>query len=155
MSFRLKGKKPIFSVKSTWNLENTLNPIIAAGLRKFYDVKHSPKGEWFGVPGKAIYSYQIANGLDVKMDTSEELLSEVSKYWDEILLKMIYAFEDKEPEIMSYNFDWDVSFDPEFTMTLTGDPKEKDRYDKDCEIHREKVLEGRKLFVEYYDCLWW
>lgn len=152
---RMRGKKPIFSYKDTWDLETVLNPVIAAGLRKFYEVKHSPKSKWFGVSGKVIHDYQVANGLDIRMDTSKELLEKVDQYWDEILLKMIYAFEDKEPEGVSYNFDWDVVFDPKFRMVLTGDPKEKERYDKDCETHRQKVLEGRQLFIDYYDCLWW
>ena len=137
----MKGKKPIFSYKDTWDLTVVLNPIIAEGLIKFRDtLEHSeknfipcnltpnaPKG-WEGV-----HVYDEGD-IDLKQE------------WLDTLDKMIYAFKNEEPE-------YEGDFIP---MTLTPtDESLWEKYLEDMNRHSERVKEGLHLFAKHYHDLWW
>ena len=150
---RMKGKKPIFNRKDTWSLNDVLSPIIAEGLKKFLEVKRSEKGEWFGVPGGAIEEYQKRNELPIDgWHADNETLKEADKVWEEILEKMIYAFENKEPNPDDYGYNIEFK---DGKMVITGNVLERKRYAKDVTIHENKVKEGHELFGKFYNNLWW
>jgi len=155
---RFKGKKPIFTRKDTWHLPTVLNPVIAAGLKKFLEMKHGDKGEWFGVPVGMLLLHNI-----ITSEQAEDV-SGCDVIWEDVLNKMIYAFDVPEPCISQYKFDYDWIPLPDstdehgnaFTMKLQeGTESEKERYDQDLEEHNTKVKEGRDLFIKFYDSLWW
>jgi hypothetical protein len=68
----MRGKKPIFSYKDTWNLDMTLLPIIIEGLKKFRAVE----SDFLGYPPN--------------LNNFEE--------WQEVLDFIIESLEAKEPE---------------------------------------------------------
>lgn len=134
------------SVKDTWSLDATLSPIIAAGLRKFLE----QGADKLGIPD-AFYK--------------ECDLDEGSRQWIASIEKMLYAFEQEEPDINNYDFDFQFVDDegnkskfPEacvpYTMQTTN-PEEKARYDKHMEVHEQLRQEGLDLFAKYFKNLWW
>lgn len=136
---RMKGKKPIFSYKDTWSLDQVLGPLIAEGVKKF----------------RGVIKDRDYGGYPATLNGPEE--------WDDILGKIIFAFENKEPDISNYNFSFDfIPCDDEpdkelgkaYTLRCTND-EERDRYDKDMKDHYEKVQEGLDLFSKMYHNLWW
>ena len=151
----MKGKKVIMSYKDTYNMDTVLNPVIAAWLKKFIEVKHSDKARLFGVPTGALAHHGLIS--------EDRPIEDADKVWDEVLEKMLYAFDDNEPNITKYDFDFDfvpTSVDPEYgqcyTMQLKpGTEAENERYDRDMKEHEAKVKEGRELFFKFYDNLWW
>ena len=126
------------SVKDTWSLNSTLNPIIAAGLRKFI-----AQGDKLGVPGAVNECRTFQENADA---------------WKEILHKMLYAFEDKAPNMNDYDFEYDIDFESgdfgSLTLTCTNEA-ERDRYQYDEAEHDKLTQEGRDLFAKYYRNLWW
>ena len=146
---RMRGKKPIFSRKDTWDLGHTLSPIIAAGLKKFKEVVREPD-TCAGCPFDFVPN---------RVDVSDEELREGIVKWHEVLDKMIYAFDRKEPEIPDGVFS-DESV-PIEGSDLTGvrvhiDNQELyDEYKRDMEEWDRKVKEGRGLFSQHYSSLWW
>ncbi len=154
---RFKGKKPIASYRDTYHLPTALNPIIAEAVRKFIEVKHGNKSEWFGVPTGSL----MLHGLVTEKET--EGLTYCDKVWEEVLNKIHYAFSDNEPNIRDYDFDYDwleseyvEGYGQTYTMKLKeGTEAENARYDQDMTAHEAKVKEGRELFFKFYDNLWW
>lgn len=145
---RMKGKKVIFNYRDTWDLSETLRPIIAAGLRKFLEVKANPKhSDWFGVPMR----------LDVaRIDASEDVVKE----WDDVLNKMLFAFESREPDMSDYDFTLDFvpKEDDELRgsmLVVKGKQSEYDRYREDVDEYHIKRQEGYELFGKYFSSLWW
>lgn len=145
------------SYRDTFSLDHTLSPIIYAGLKRFHSVleQKNREGKCLGVPSE----YCAKPEEDV---TDEEL-----QYWLDDIKKMMYAFENKEPDPKDYNYTLDfVEVDEEthaikterygklFTIE-TSNQAETDRYDADRKIHEEKVQEGLKLTFEKWQSLWW
>lgn len=141
---RMRGKKPIFNYKDTWSMDNTLQPIILEGLKKF----------------KSVLEDRCSNNLSgcgypVSLNSTEE--------WFEILDKMIYAFDDKaEPDLDDYGINY------EFSPRKKGEDgrvrssmkrlhtEEQDKAYRDARDEwNRKVKEGRQLFAKYFDNLWW
>ena len=138
----------VASRKDAWSLDGALNPIIAAGLRQFIK-----DGLDWGIPG-------------VMCEDGED--HEVSKArWKTTLEQMVYAFEDKEPDIGDYDFT--IVFDSADAKGLTLgsmeaniaystrviNKPEQDKYHADATAHDARVQEGLNLFAKYYKNLWW
>lgn len=137
------------SYKDTWSLDCALNPIIAAGLKKFLEVK--AEKDMFGVPGVIANKYPEGD------------IDEADKEWQEVLEKMLYAFDTPEPDIRAYDFKLDMQLIKDDTLPegsrrcefLCSNEEEYARYKADLAVHEEKVVEGHRLFGEYYRYLWW
>lgn len=71
--------------------------------------------------------------------------------WHSKIEKMIYAFEDIEPDICQYDFE----FGPIEENLPISNQAEYDRYRSDSDKHQQKVEEGRMLFAKHYSSLWW
>jgi hypothetical protein len=154
MVIKKKGKWQ-FGYKDTYSLDDTLRPIIGAGLQKFYDVlKDREKNDkCFGVPS-SFAGYH-----------SEEEVS--SDSWFKALEDMIYAFTAEEPCMEDYN----VSINMEFIelpedhklhgkaksakFTYIPDEEAYNVYRAACVDHEAKVQYGLELFGKHYQQLWW
>lgn len=84
----------VASYRDTYSLDTTLSPIIYAGLSKFHDVleQKNREGKCLGIPNE-----YMKNEADWVTD------SDVQDWLDDIK-KMMYAFENKEPDISLYGF---------------------------------------------------
>ena len=129
----------VASYKDTWDLDNTLSPIIAAGLSKFLSIKDKPV---FGVPNKVYVEY----GLSEDEDDLACFL------WCEILAHMLWAFTAEEPDVNDYNYH--VKLD-NHKLVRSGDLTERDRYYNDIKAFHEWRQIGLDLFSKYYSNLWW
>ncbi len=148
-----KGKW-VASYRDTWSLDTTLSPIIYAGLSKFHSVleQKNREGGCLGVPNEYM-----------KSETDWVTDSDVQDWLDDIK-KMMYAFENKEPDIRDYDFHMNmvpveggvarVGCSIPYAIESTNQT-ETDRYHADCKIHRGKVQEGLKLTFEKWGSLWW
>ena len=145
------------SYRDTWSLEHTLSPIIHAGLKKFHDVleQKNREGGCIGVPAAYCSHPDIdATGQDVQN-------------WLDDIKKMMYAFENKEPDMSLYNFKLTMvpvecevakSYEGKFGKSYTiecDNLEEKARYYADCDEHERLVQEGLDLFSKMYSSLWW
>ena len=134
------------SYKDTFSLDHTLSPIIYAGLKRFHSVleQKNREGGCLGVPSE----YCAHPDVDV---TDQEVQD-----WLDDIKKMMYAFENKEPDVEAYDFKM-------FEVKESGDGyslgctnlEEKARYYADMKIHEEKVNDGLGLFGKLYQNLWW
>lgn len=142
------------SYKDTFSLDMTLSPIIYAGLSKFHDVleQKNREGGCLGVPSE----YCANPDVDV---TDQEVQD-----WLDDIKKMMYAFENKEPDISLYNFNLEFVPVPggvarencSIPYTIECDNlEEKARYYADCDGHERLVQEGLNLFSLRYRSLWW
>lgn len=148
-----KGKWK-FGYKDTYSLDCTLSPIIYAGLQRFHEVlsKRNKEGGCIGVP-----SEYCANP-DVGV-TDQEVQN-----WLDDIKKMMYAFENKEPDMSNYNFSLNIVPVPggvakgncSAPYTIECDNlEEKDRFNADLSVHEQKVQEGLNLFSQKFKSLWW
>lgn len=141
---RFRGKQVLVSYQDTFNLDKTLDPIIAAGLKKFLEVvKASGIG---GFPNTMIEEMELGN---TKLSPEQE--QACLDLWHSNIEKMIYAFEDIEPDICQYDFE----FGPIEENLPIRNQAEYDRYSSDLDKHQQKVEEGRMLFAKHYSSLWW
>lgn len=142
------------SYKDTYSLDHTLSPIIYAGLKRFHDVleQKNREGGCLGVPSE----YCANPDVDV---TDQEVQN-----WLDDIKKMMYAFENKEPDIGLYDFNLEMVPVPggvakegmSIPYTIECDNlEEKARYYADCEEHERLVQEGLNLFSLRYSSLWW
>lgn len=149
----VKGKWAA-SYRDTYSLDHTLSPIIYAGLQKFHDVleQKNREGKCLGIPNE-----YMKNEADWVTD------SDVQDWLDDIN-KMMYAFENKEPDIRDYDFHMNMTpveggvarkgCSIPYTIDSTNQA-ETDRYHEDCKEHEVKVQEGLKLFSAKFKSLWW
>lgn len=148
-----KGKWQV-GRRDTYSLDQTLSPIIYAGLSKFHEVleKRNKEGGCLGVPSE----YCANPDIDV---TDQEV-----KNWLDDIKKMMYAFENKEPDMRDYNFNLEMVPVPNgvatkgcsVPYTIECDNEEgKLRYYADLDVHGIKVQEGLNLFAQKYKSLWW
>jgi len=139
-----KRGEVVFGRKDTWNMDQTLRPIIAAGLRKFKEVVTDP-GNVAGFPGGLKVG---GEEYYVQSLGDEEAFQAYLSEWHSILDKMIYAFEAEEPEIP----------DDIFYVAEGLEIKDQDIIDKcikeEEEYHR-RVQEGLDLFALHYNSLSW
>jgi len=145
------------SYRDTYSLDMTLPPIIYAGLSKFHSVleQKNREGKCLGVPNE----YCANPDVDV---TDQEIQN-----WLDDIKKMMYAFENKEPDMSLYNFKLTMvpvecelakSYEGKFGKSYTiecDNLEEKARYYVDCDEHERLVQEGLDLFSQKYRSLWW
>ena len=142
------------SYRDTWSLDATLSPIIYAGLKRFHDVleQKNREGGCIGIPSE----YCANPDVDV---TDQEVQD-----WLDDIKKMMYAFEDKEPDIRKYDFHMNMvpveggvaKEGCSIPYTIECDNlEEKARYYADCYEHERLVQEGLNLFSLRYSSLWW
>ena len=142
------------SYKDTWSLDTTLSPIIYAGLSRFHDVleQKNREGKCLGVPSE--YCSDCETG-----PTDQEVQN-----WLDDIKKMMYAFENKEPDMSLYDFKLEMVPVPggvakegmSVPHTIECDNlEEKARYYADCDEHEMLVQEGLNLFSLRYSNLWW
>jgi hypothetical protein len=141
---RSKGRW-VCSKRDVWSLDNTLNPIILAGLLKFKE--ELLKSEYSGVPADFC--------------TGDEVTDECVAVWHKTIDNMILAFDDSQiPDIRDYDFKINLERIPTdregYTQVITSctNEIEQQRYYKDCREHEEKCKQGRELFSRYYQSLW-
>lgn len=154
MSVIKKKGKWQFGYKETFSLDTTLSPIIYAGLKRFHDVleQKNREGKCLGIPNE-----YMKNEADWVTD------SDVQNWLDDIK-KMMYAFENKEPDMSLYDFNLEFVPIPggvakegmSVPYTIGCDNlEEKARYYADCDEHERLVQEGLNLFALRYSSLWW
>lgn len=142
------------SYRDTFSLDHTLSPIIYAGLQKFHDVleQKNREGRCLGIPNE-----YMKNEADWVTD------SDVQDWLDDIK-KMMYAFENKEPDMSLYDFKITMVPVPggvakegcSIPYTIECDNlEEKARYYADCDEHERLVQEGLNLFAAKFKSLWW
>ena len=148
-----KGKW-VASYRDTFSLDTTLSPIIYAGLSRFHDVleQKNREGGCLGIPNEYM-----------KNESEWVTDSDVQNWLDDIK-KMMYAFENKEPDIRAYDFKLSMVPVPggvaeegmSIPYTIECDNlEEKARYYADCDEHERLVQEGLDLFGQKFKSLWW
>ena len=137
-----------FNRNELWNLDIALSKVIADGLIQFRDMKKH------GVPSE----FCIEND-DINLTISNQ-------NWIDCINKMIYAFENDEPEVPNGIFNnWFEEVDENDISYVNGVKLTKcnikvinqplyDAYKEKQRIHEEKVQEGLELFAKYFKNLW-
>jgi hypothetical protein len=153
---KLQDKKIIFNKKDTYSLDSVLSPIISSGLKKLLEVLKGQKSDsedsTFGIPGGMLSAD--------KDNYTEKELDEATAEWFLIIEKMIYAFDEKEPQLPDDVLEMVASSKPNdkgyYTMEVNIlDHDAHHEFNKRNEAHKEKVDEGLELFAKYYGALWW
>ena len=143
----------IFKYRDVMSLDETLSPIILAGLTKFKEELVKSK---YG-------SYPVAMFEIIGVDGHNPTIGEDEDCWHkwlEILDKMIYSFDpDEEPNINDYGFEfeWQSGSTENGNSLVSIDVTNQEEYDRFREDEKdwyEKCKEGRMLFGEYYESLW-
>jgi hypothetical protein len=140
------------SKKDVWSLNDTLDPIIAAGLRKFLET------DFRACPGSLLTKSMVGH-TDAEIEEGIQL-------WRDKLKQMLYAFEAEEPDCNDYDFEsyWvdptgratDI-FDIEANTPYSIEHTNHDvylKYRNDGEQHELKCKQGRELFAKHYGDLW-
>ena len=146
--------KWVASYRDTFSLDSTLSPIIYAGLSRFHSVleQKNREGKCLGIPSE----YCANPDVDV---TDIEVQN-----WLDDIKKMMYAFENKEPDMSLYYFKRTMTPAPggvakdgcSVAYTIECDNlQEKARYYADCDEHERLVQEGLDLFSQKFKSLWW
>lgn len=141
---RMRGKKPIFSYRDTYDMGHTLSPIICEGLKKFKATVE--KSNVAGVPGLLIQDLGFELGGDYDFEY-------VRSVWMDYLDKMIYAFDyNEEPTLEDFN----VTYTWEDNCGIRCSNPEGMKLYKEAEGEWiKRVEEGRALFAKYFGSLWW
>ena len=146
--------KWVASFSDTYSLDCTLSSIIYAGLSKFHEVleKRNKEGGCLGVPNEYM------------KDESEWVTDSDVQDWLDDIKKMMYAFENKEPDITQYDFHMNMvpveggiakeGMSVPYNIVSTNEA-ETERYHAACKAHKEKVQDGLNLFAKHYSNLWW
>src|SRR5690554_5177573 len=147
-------KTPNFKYKDVISLDETLSPIILAGLKKFKE--ELLKDSFGSFPSDMLERIGAENPID-------PTLEEHATAWDmwlEVLDKMIYAFDPaEEPSLDDYEFEFEWQSVPtengSSLVSIDVDNQEEyNRYREDEEDWAEKCREGRLLLAEFFDSLW-
>ena len=140
-----------------WSLDSTLAYIIIPALNKIKDDKH-------GTPLLDVYSQTSESSqgsFDFYANDDYMASDENSRQWQEILDKMIWAFEqineDWEDQYTIVNPEIDFTKYPEDEGKMVVPLRWKVKGEIDWEgrlQHMKKIEEGLALFGEYYQTLW-
>jgi len=140
----------VFGVKDMWDLDHSLSPIIAAGLKKFKEVVTS-EDNCTGIPGSFLPEWEH----------TDEDCEVALKEWYSVLDKMIYAFDSESPEVPDGVFnDLLECLTPvegtEYSeiKNLVKDQTLYDKYREEDDEHHRRVQEGLDLFAKHYHDLW-
>jgi hypothetical protein len=131
----------------TWNFESTLSHIIVPMLKQLKKTKH-------GIPG-------CMPAFGDKWEHTEEEQNLAAQQWEEIVDKMIFAFE-------SSTFDWESQFwiqKPELDLDDYPEDDGKSSHPvrwkiegkcdwKGREEYAARIQEGYELFGKYFQNLW-
>src|SRR5690554_6672662 len=113
----------IFTTDDVISLDETLSPIILAGLRKFKEELIESK---YGSYPAEMFDLIGVEGYNPTIGEDEDCWNK----WLEILTKMIYAFDPKEePNMDEYGFEFEWQDDPE-TGQVSIDVTDKTEYDR-------------------------
>ena|SRR5690554_983868 len=143
----------IFKYEDVISLDETLSPIILAGLRKFKEELIESK---YGSYPAEMFDLIGVEGYNPTIGEDEDCWNK----WLEILDRMIYAFDPKvEPDMDDYKFEFVWQEEPtengSSLVSIDVDNQEEyNRYREDEESWVEKCHEGRFLFAEYFHNLW-
>jgi len=142
-----------FTKGDIMSLDETLSPIILAGLRKFKE--ELVKSKYGSYPAEM---FDLV-GVEGYNPTNEEDEACWNK-WLGILDRMIYAFDPtEEPNMDEYGFEFVWQEEPSENgsslVSIDVDNQEEyNRYREDEEDWVEKCREGRLLLAEYFHSLW-
>jgi hypothetical protein len=153
----------------TWSLDHTLATIIYPALLQLKATKHGLPSEFVDDVGGANWEEQ--DSFDFYKETHDESWQKGAERWDEVLDKMIWAFEQlvKEDYNSKYHhgeakYDW-VKSDKQIHNPITGKVEETyQMVDKNPEehwfdseglmLHEKRMQEGFELFGKYFRNLW-
>lgn len=152
----------------TWSLDHTLALIILPALIQLKATKQGVPAEFADSGGDGT-SKQLC--FDFYSETSNDAFDENVKKWDEILDKMIWAFEqiatDEYDSLYHHgraDYDFEKTgqtfFNPitgkqETTYKLVDKNPNEHWYDYvGHRLHEERIQEGLNLFGKYYRNLW-
>lgn len=142
-----------FGSRDCYDLRIVLGKINANAIRTFKETieKRDKEGLMYGLPCDVC---EFDDNYGVKDWQAAK------QKWFDILDAIIYALEDKEPCSSDYYDTQMICGEPDsrglIPVTIVrSDEEAHEKYAEDYKIHREKVLEGRKLFAEHFDSLWW
>lgn len=148
---RMRGKKPIFGYRDTWNLNDVLIPIIVEGIRKFRAVEH----EYKGVP------QTIMNDVyGSAFSHTNEQVEYAAEVWNKKLDFIVEALTAPEP-------DYTKGFTPgpnhgerteEGYVTwerFPTDPDAWEQYKRECEVHARNKRLALEYVGKYMLDLWW
>jgi len=144
----------IFKYQDIISLDETLSPIILAGLTKY-------KEELVESPYASFPSDMLERiGAENPIDPTIEEHAAAWDMWLEVLDKMIFAFDpSEEPNMDEYGFEFEYESIPmengniQVSIDVT-DKSEYERYRKDQVDWDDKCREGRMLLAEYFHNLW-
>jgi hypothetical protein len=142
----------------TWSMDHTLAYIIAPMLKQLKATKQGIPSNMPALDQCSMYSREESFEFYCREDEAAE--KEAERQWDEILDKMIWAFEQ-------YNTDWEdqyhtgesdfvwedipgsenkkLGYGPNHTAVFDGDG---------YAAHHDRIREGFRLFGEHYMSLW-
>ena len=161
----IKKGKLIFHNKDLWNLDMVLSKIISQALIQF---KNSNRHGYPTQAIKDVYFEQVSekelSNMMMNSSYDEKLVIE---YWEKCLDNMIFAFsEHKEYYEIEESLTEAKSY-PTKNPKLTGmtfvpkngyTQKDVDEYNIRQKAYddaiKKRTLEGRNLFMKYYDSLW-
>jgi len=139
-----------FKYKDVISLDETLSPIILAGLTKFKE--ELVKSKYGSYPAE-MFDLIGVEGFNPTDEEDEACWNK----WLGILDRMIYAFNpEEEPNTEEYEFEFvwqDVQETGQVSIDVS-DKVEYNRYREDEEEWIEKCREGRMLFSQFYENLW-
>jgi hypothetical protein len=141
----------------TWNMNSTLAHIILPMLKQLKESKR-------GSPLMSAHTQTSTNSTQFCFDFYEEgddyAWEAGHKQWEEIMDKMIWAFEqvnifwEKQYESGEVDFTWEKIANTDFS-TLKHGSNHTYIYDfEGARKHSERMQEGFDLFGEYYNSLW-
>lgn len=146
----------------TWSMDSTLALVIVPMLKQLKDTKH-------GVPGGMPYMDQTSNSgqasFDFYADGDKAAFNAGSKKWDEIMEKMIFAFEhildnDWEEGFSTGVIEWDEI--PQYDANgniyayelVEGKAHTRQTDYAGIDTVKAKIQEGLELFGKHYQSLW-
>lgn len=168
---RLRGKKVLFSRADTFSLDNTLSPIIAAGLSKFLEVLEDPS--CFGGCPSALTHPETLDKLKIPSKVYNHLPLDKDEWgcysvdvgvvvWHWMLREMIWAFSADLDEENIYYKDYIKNITVTFTDSAGGRivSAESDKYLAAMTYWAEACLTTRyeramSYFAKFYKSLWW
>jgi hypothetical protein len=144
----------------TWNLDHTLALIIYPALLQLKATKHGIPGEFAEVGGE---NYHDQMSFDFYSATTSECFDIKIKQWDEVMDKMIWAFQqvahdnyDEKYHHGAGRFSWKpvVINGKELTEMIDENPDEHWYDQVGHQMHQDRIQEGLELFGHYFCSLW-
>ena len=147
---RMRGKKPIYGFRDTFDLSSVMRPIIQEGLIKYREVivdRYRDENACVAIPFS---------------ESPDEDIDQSFWKWVSILDEMIVGFSE-EPDMDDYDFNIYMVESPELgsgngfraSKVEIDNREEYTRYANDVKDFHRRAAEGRMLFAQYYENLWW